>query len=326
MANPFLDKAATAVTKTVVDSATPALRVTQRLSTTAQTIDSTAPNFINKSFQGAGGKSGGGGASGSWDEILPVASYSNEGRSVPTLKEMIPAYGNEGRSVPTLKSLATPASTSASGSTNDEEQGRFGYKVRLFAVRGFPSERVIFEVSPTVSESRSVEYSPVSPVHMPGSIQVYKRTGSRSFSIGAKFVSRNIAQATQNMQYLQTLRGWTMPYFGLRTHLDATLQNKDTGPMLGAPPDVLYLYAYSDASGANNDRDGAFQTNLKKIPVVITNLSFDYPEDVDYIPTASGDPFPVKMEVKIDLAETHSPKGYEEFSLSLFKQGKLVQF
>lgn len=314
MATPFSEIAATSITKAVVDAAAPSLRVVKQVSTAAQSSDSTAPGFVNKSFQAATG-----------------ASLPNDVGSVTTLR---PRLATQDAPFSAVGDAITPSSNEQP-QTNDQDA--FGYKVRLFAVRNFPNERVIFEVSPTVSEGRTVEYNAVNPIHMPGSIQVYKRTGSRTFSVGAKFISRNVSQASMNMQYLQQLRGWTMPYFGLRSHYDvdttaadarydSAKKISDAGSMLGAPPDVLYFYAYSSGAGSGGDRAGAFQTNLKKIPVVITGLNFDYPDDVDYIPTANGDPFPVKMDVRIELAETHSPKGYEEFSLSMFKQGRLVQF
>lgn len=245
--------------------------------------------------------------------------------------------------------ITTPAEKSNTDQTAlTEDQMQLGYKVRLFAVRNFPSSYVVFEASPTVSESRSVEYAQVAPVHMPGSIQVYKRTGSRTFGVRAKLISRNTAQATKNMEYLQRLRGWTMPYFGVRDYAleEAStafakqdeakgISNStpgvpvsDSGSMLGAPPDVLYFYAYSSSVNAGSDRSGTDgRVNLKKIPVVLTNLSIDYPDDVDYIPVeGTGEPFPVKMEISIELLETHAPADYENFSLSAFKQGNLVQF
>lgn len=244
------------------------------------------------------------------------------------------------------------ANLTAQAPKNEEDQGKFGYKVRLFAVRRFPQEYVIFEASPVLSESRTVDYTAVTPVHMPGSIQMYKRTNSRTFSLTAKLISRNQEQATQNMRYLQLLRGWTMPYFGERSAVDDitradgrvyggfdpnapnpvggnTTSLKPSTGMLGAPPDVLYLYAYSNSTAAHRDRlnKDEGQINIKKLPVVITSLNFDYPDDVDYIPaTTTGEPFPSKMDVRIELAETHSPKQYEEFSLSMFKRGQLVHF
>lgn len=247
---------------------------------------------------------------------------------------------SEGEELISLSRPPTGNATSAASGYGPVDQ--FGYKVRLHAVRGYPSREgtVVFDVSPTLSESRSVEYAGVTPVHMPGSIQVYKKTNSRTFSLTAKLISRNQEQATTNMRYLQLLRGWTMPYFGLRSQFDGptppnarggippTIDNNDRSSMLGAPPDVLYLFAYSSSMGADADRSGSGgRVNLKKLPVVITSLNITYPEDVDYIPVKeTGEPFPVRMEVSVELTETHSPRGYEDFSLSMFKQGLLTQF
>lgn len=223
--------------------------------------------------------------------------------------------------------------------------GRF--KVRLVSVIGLNTaftegdiNSVIFEVSPTLSESGGVEYSQNSPIHNPGSIQVYKSTNSRNFTISAKFVSRNTQDAYRNIQYLQTLRAWRFPYFG--QSLTSNNQQSTTGSvptyngnksdlptdsveLLGAPPEVLYLYGYSTSK---NDSRSSGTGNLNRIPVVMTNLQIDYPSDVDYIPLslnagANTEMFPVIMSVSVTLLETHSPTEMEKFSLSLYKQGKL---
>lgn len=253
------------------------------------------------------------------------------------------------------------------------------YKVRLISVASLAGigsyDEVVFNVTPRFSESREVDYTSLTPVHLPGSIQVYKNTRARTFSLTAHLVSRTMEEATVNMIYLQTLRGWTMPYFGnssttaaavdqrkaaaaaqrskdqdyyttdrLERSLDASEQNKialarqqssGTGvELLGAPPDVLYLYAYSSgvSSGTGQDRPNKFGVNINKIPVVMTSLNITYPDDVDYIPTYSNgdprksEPFPVKMDVDISLVETHSPREYERFDLMKYKKGVLVNF
>lgn len=253
------------------------------------------------------------------------------------------------------------------------------YKVRLISVASLAGigsyDEVVFNVTPRFSESREVEYTSLTPIHLPGGIQVYKNTRARTFSLTAHLVSRTMEEATVNMIYLQTLRGWTMPYFGnssttaaavdqrkaasdaqkskeqdyyttdrLERSLDANEQNKTalarqksggTGvELLGAPPDVLYLYAYSSgvSSGTGQDRPNKFGVNINKVPVVVTSLNITYPDDVDYIPTYSNgdprksEPFPVKMDVDISLTETHSPREYERFDLMKYKKGVLVNF
>jgi hypothetical protein len=240
------------------------------------------------------------------------------------------------------------------------------YKVRLVPVSKWKSgdittirqSGVVFEATPNFTESRSAEYEALAPIHMPGSIQVYKRTNSRTFSIGAHLLSRNVDDARTNMRYLQLLRSWMLPYFGKTDTLHANQQaNRDSrrqsgnssgqtqeeritseGVQLrGAPPDVLFLYAYS----ANQDGQRSMSTpiiNIARVPVVMTNLEITYPEDVDYIPVAEVDadgqlinmdkaqPFPRKMDVTISLIETHSPREYEEFDLLSYKMGNLTGF
>lgn len=238
------------------------------------------------------------------------------------------------------------------------------YKVRLVPISsllygGDPasirSSQVAFNVTPSFSETRSAEYTPVTPVHMPGAMQVYKHTNSRQFEITAHFISRNVADALDNMSNLQKLRAWLMPYFGSTDTLTASnkvaRQNASYGDsteerdalvkrriqtegvqLRGAPPDVLYLYAYS--SSANDLRGIGPRVNINRVPVVMTSLGITYPEDVDYIPvydttsapSSGSEPFPRKMDVSISLVETHSPREYEQFDLLSYKLGNLPNF
>ena len=245
------------------------------------------------------------------------------------------------------------------------------YRVRLISVASFyqaltsaDAEQVIFNVSPKLSESRRVEYSAVSPIHLPGSIQVYKNTSSREFVLGATFISRTPSEAHANIINLQLLRGWCTPYFGTSSTLDdnqhsnrnvikkanqnpAPVNNVDKAALaaaqanrglelLGAPPDVLYLYAYSSSNQRTtvsevSSLSAPEAVNLNKIPVVITAFDFSYPDDVDYIPIdestdGRSTPFPTKMELSLSLIETHSPSEYQRFNLADFKSGRLVNF
>ncbi len=237
-------------------------------------------------------------------------------------------------------------------------QNKGNFKVKLVSIlslaQNSPSNitQVVFEVTPTISESGGVEYTSVQPIHMPGGIQVYKFTPSRTFEISAHFISRNTADALQNIQYLQTLRSWRMPFFGKsETKFKASNATNTSTPdsniksatnriqtgnsgnqnvnLLGAPPEQLYFYSYS--SSTNDKRPNQPGINLNRIPVVLTNLSISYPEEVDYIPiqltpSANTEPFPIKMDVSITLMETHSPNEFEQFSLESYKKGTLKHF
>ena len=230
------------------------------------------------------------------------------------------------------------------------------YKVRLTNVKNM-SEKVIFSATPSVSESRSVEYQFIDPIHMPGSIAAYARTSSRTFDISdIKLISQTPKQASVNMQNLQLLRSWCLPRFGTGDSVASAqgeLQklknvfngeiNSDVNDMLqqmaaeaastknanltaykqlGNPPPLLFFSAYSKESESQN----TILQNINRIPVVIENLSINYPSDVDYIFNEDKVPFPTIMTISISLKETHSPKIYEKFSLDAFKSGLLTNF
>lgn len=239
------------------------------------------------------------------------------------------------------------------------------YKVRLQAATNYTNmvkdvkelrERsVTFQVTPDVTENRNVTYKTLDPLHMPGQILVYGGTSSRTFQLSnIRLISRTTKEATDNMRTLHMLRSWTMPYFGNSSTLHPQqLKNRKAGvqsggnqsasntkvqdmhptgmELLGAPPDVLILSAYSprgsfSSAGENSKRTRLHATNIHNVPVVITNLTIPYASDVDYIPTIDEQPMPRIMVVDVQLTETHSPQEYNNFSLQDFRNGILKNF
>ena len=219
------------------------------------------------------------------------------------------------------------------------------YKVKIRGTDG----TVVFDVTPDFIETRNVNYSTLEPLHQPGQIYVYKNTSSRNFNISnARLISRTVEEADRNLKRLHMLRGWTVPRFGhgsstltnqqrINRHEDPDRERKhlrdhgrdkdyrnDFGiEILGSPPQVLKLSAYSSPMTANGQRQAQ---HIDRVPVVVQQLNIPYPADVDYIPTSSGVPMPIIMSVDITLVETHSPREYERFSLGSFKKGLLPGF
>jgi predicted secreted protein len=210
-------------------------------------------------------------------------------------------------------------------------------------------ERVVWDATPEFSESRQVMYKNIDPTHAPGAIYQYANTGSRTFSIQGKFISRSVLEATKNLAYIQYLRTWAMPVFGYIG--DSPAKGED---ILGAPPAILLLTAYSlgnptpsatdtkakiatNVAGSNknmmnkespayNMQVPAIGNNIFEVPVVITSLEIPYPSDVDYIPTVNQIPVPTIVTVTLQLTETHSPNKYGKFNLQAFKAGNLLNF
>lgn len=208
-------------------------------------------------------------------------------------------------------------------------------------------EIVRFPISPSVTESRSVQYQKSDIRHMPGDLLSYSSTSSRKFDFSElKLVSRTPAEARRNIIRINTLRGWTMPYFGstglstLDNQLVSGGINQDPTSkqvddlrsnfrrMLGAPPDILHLYVYSSGS------DDRHLGNIVGVPVVIDSFGITYPNDVDYIPCLStgpndpygGTPFPIAMTLSLSVTEIHSPREYEKFKLEDYKTGRMLRF
>jgi len=230
------------------------------------------------------------------------------------------------------------------------------YKVKLVSASQSGSS-LSFDTSPIVSENRNVNYNSLEPLHAPGQIQVYKNTSSRNFQISdIKLISRTIKEADRNLRKLWLLKSWCLPRFGnsssltskqrtarqtretLRRNPDPEGNNNgsvDIGyELLGSPPPILYLSAYSKNIGSAVNQTGGGKTvnvwnisqHINKIPVVIQQLSTPYPNDIDYITTSKGVPMPIIMNLDLALLESHSPNSYERFNLDAFRQGILQGF
>lgn len=234
------------------------------------------------------------------------------------------------------------------------------YKVKLTAANK-GGRTISFDASPTVSENRNVNYASLDPLHAPGQIQVYKNTSSRNFQVSdIRLLSRTIKEADRNLRKLWILRSWCMPRFGSSSTLnEKERQNRTTfesaraggqteeelffdahdkrnllgTELLGAPPPILYLSAYSRNLGntSRNKKSGStnvweISQHINRVPVVIQQLTIPYPNDVDYITTSTGVPMPIIMNIDLALIETHSPNAYEGFNLDAYKQGRLQGF
>lgn len=197
------------------------------------------------------------------------------------------------------------------------------YKIKL---EGTISGRtVIFNTMPSIYENNSVGYQTVPIPHLIGDYRVFENTHSRTFEMNdIKFVSRNQKEARQNLERIQFLKAWTKPYFGQAEGATEEV-NGEIQDWLGAPPEVLWFSALATADGRGI---------MSKIPVLLEKVSINYPNDVDYIPTASfgdddklgGIPFPLLTTVAISVVEQHSPYEYENFNLSKYRSGTLSSF
>lgn len=167
---------------------------------------------------------------------------------------------------------------------------------------------VEFDVMPEIVEQHTVEYEAVAPPQFPGAFQKYKGNSATQWQLNIMFVSRTVAEATRNYNFLMMLRGWTKPFYGENTALQ--YQGK-----LGAPPPVLTMTGLRNLIGP--------------VPVVITSLNWTWQKDVDYIattelgPDGKPIPFPTILSVPIQLVESFSINQFNQFSLDDFRAGRM---
>lgn len=201
------------------------------------------------------------------------------------------------------------------------EHNKFAVRLKSYS----NGEQVVFKSMPvSFSEGRMVVYRPMEITHLPGNYQVYSHTNPRTWQMSIKLFSRNAIEAEENLATITTLKSWTLPYFGA-SKTSGVGQGANNQPysaeLLGAPPDVLKFTAFSDASKPTG------LANIRNIPVVVTSLEIPYPEDVDYIKTQTSQvPFPVIMNISIQLTEVHSPMEYQAFNIVDFKNGNLSKW
>lgn len=166
-------------------------------------------------------------------------------------------------------------------------------------------DEIIFNVMPKISETRSIEFDQNTPLHHPGAIMKYKTTGARTWSLNGRFISRTRAEATTNRYYMNLIRAWAMPFYGT-----GSAKNPIISKYLGAPPPVITMTAFGDSM-------------IGPVKTVMTTYSWDFPDDVDYIDTLDGEPFPVIFNVNISLTETYSPAEYSAFDIMSYRRGDL---
>lgn len=138
-------------------------------------------------------------------------------------------------------------------------------------------DRVVFEASMPIVESKSVNYSNYEIVHLPTDVWAYRSSSSRRFSLMGRIVSRTPSEADLNAKYIDLIRSWTLPDFG----------------NTGATPPILRLNGYK-----NN--------NIDNIPILLMSYSINYADDVDWI-FQGNVPMPVICGIQLEFVEAYSP-------------------
>ena len=185
------------------------------------------------------------------------------------------------------------------------------------------TDGVIFPYKPVVTTGQQVEYDATSFIHSNYGYNNYIRSTPKEIGITAAFTAQTDSEALYLLSVLHFFKSVTKMYFGVQTYAKA-----------GTPPPVL-IFNYL----------GQYQFN--NVPVIIKDVSYTLPNDVDYVPVdttgfqggsvpmrsvrlaaTNRDGFtwvPAKMEISVTLDTQYRPiTTRDQFNLDSFRTGKMV--
>lgn len=208
------------------------------------------------------------------------------------------------------------------------------------------TDYVLFNITPEMSEQRSVSYAEISDLRLPASILIYMGSPSRRFSINAKFLARTQTEADISFKYMNLLKSWCVTdskrylgspknssvvgnYSTLNPNLTPAQSgtanpNPDSAPPPPTNPTSNPTSVPIKAPATVTASDDLFYqtpqvlyltgygTQFRSIPVVVRDLNITFPTDVDYIQNSTGAWVPILQDIGISLQEArnvYSQKG-----------------
>lgn len=160
---------------------------------------------------------------------------------------------------------------------------------------------LVFPNTPTVSTSTSANYDTYEMAHTNYAYYAYKNTKIDHITISAKFSCNTRMEADYLLGAIHFLRTVTKMTYGAND------------PTPGIPPPVLLL-----------DALGPYGFNAT--PVIVTNFSNTFDENVDYVMSTSGTFVPALTTMSVTLGVYFNPSQLtNEFTSKDFRSGKLLK-
>lgn len=128
------------------------------------------------------------------------------------------------------------------------------------------SNGMVWNVTPIISEQRTINYETEQSIHTNSNYNNYKNTSNTVINIQGDFYANTAAEAMYMLSCINFIRSVSLMDFGR----EAAISNNPKKAVLGSPPPILLLSAY-----------GKYIYN--DIPVILKSYGFNYPNDVDYI-------------------------------------------
>jgi hypothetical protein len=165
---------------------------------------------------------------------------------------------------------------------------------------------IVFPYVPTIMMQHQASYGTHQPIHSNFVYKYFQNYSLQEFTITAPFTSHTTSEGRYMEGALHFLKSSMKIGFG------------EFDDQRGVPPPVLEFSAWGEAWA-------------KRIPVVITNFSYNIDGAVDYtwptsgVPTAKDSMMPLKVDVIINLAPTYSTKSTRvAYTSERFYNGSLL--
>lgn len=152
------------------------------------------------------------------------------------------------------------------------------------------SQGIIFPYTPTIGQEYSATYNSVPLVHTNYTQYFYKNSAVSTISLSAKFTVQNDYEAEMYFSVIHLLRALTKMRWG-------------DDENAGSPPPVCRLFAYGDAI-------------MNNVPVAISSVKIDLPDNVDYFTANSLSGAPVLSTISMTLTPIYSRNEMQQFTVS----------
>jgi len=167
---------------------------------------------------------------------------------------------------------------------------------------------MVWQTTPQIFLSGTSEFNSEQGQGMNYPIQTFNKSIPPELPIAADFYATNNYEARYLLAVLTFIKIASKGFFGDKAVVDGDY---------GTPPPVL-LFEYLGEYGFN------------KIPVVITNYTIQYPDDVDYVPVTFTDKVtyvPARSNIMVNLSPAYTPhRVRRNFSLHNVANGTLPGF
>lgn len=160
---------------------------------------------------------------------------------------------------------------------------------------------VLFPYTPQITLESRAEYSSNTPLHSNYPINFYKNSAVSDITITSTFTVQNGIDAYYYLGAIRILSSLTKMRFG-------------NDSRAGSPPPICRLFSYGEWV-------------LKNVPVVITSVRHDLPDDVDfYTCQVRGQrvSVPTKANVTVSCKPTYSRREMSEATVDSYIQNSLI--